>query len=60
VLRQLIESNKITALVMEKKFQLKQPSRTLERARPGPEELRQLSHHILAARKTEAGDTCRK
>jgi len=60
VLRQLLEPNRITLLAMGKKFQLKQPSQTVKRARPSQEELRHLSHQILAVQETNAGDTCRK
>jgi hypothetical protein len=50
----------MTALAMERKFQLKQLSQTLEHSRLGQEELRHRSHQILAAQETDAGDTRRK
>jgi hypothetical protein len=50
----------ITALAMEKKFQLNQLSQTLEHARLSQEELRHLSRQILAAQETDARDTRRK
>jgi hypothetical protein len=45
----------ITALAMEKKFQLNQSSQTLEHSRLGQEALRHLCHQILAAQGTDPG-----
>ena len=55
LLRPSLPSNIITALAMERKFQLNQPSQTLDHSRLGQEELRHLSHLILAAQETDAG-----
>jgi hypothetical protein len=49
VLRPSLQSNMMTGLAMEKKFQLNQTGQMLEHARFRQEELRQLSHPILAA-----------
>jgi hypothetical protein len=49
LLRQSLPSSIITSLAMERKFQLNQPSRTVDHSRPGQEELRHQSHLILAA-----------
>jgi hypothetical protein len=45
----------IAALAMERKFQLYQPSQTLDYSRPGQEELRHPSYQMLAAQGTDAG-----
>ena len=55
LLRQSPQSNKLTPLAMEKKFQLNQPRQTLEQPRLGQEMGRRLSHQIRAARATDAG-----
>jgi len=47
----------MTALAMEKQFQLNQLSQTLERSRLVQEELRHLSYQVLAAQETRAGVT---
>jgi len=60
LLRQSLQSNMITALAMEKKFELNQLSQMLEHSRFGQEESRHLSHRILAAQETDAGDTRRE
>ena len=60
LLKLSLPSNMITALAMEKKFQLSQLSQTVEHSRLGQEELRQLSRQILSAQEADAGDTRRK
>jgi hypothetical protein len=47
----------MTALAMKREFQLNHLSQTLEHLRLGQEELRRLSHQVLAAQETRAGDT---
>jgi len=54
MLRRSLQSNMMTGLAMEKKFQLNQTGRTLEPGRHRQEELRQLSHPILAAQEISA------
>jgi hypothetical protein len=54
LLRQLFQSNMMTALAMENEFQLNQTGQTLEPARLSQEELRQPSHPIPAAPETSA------
>jgi hypothetical protein len=55
LLKQSLPSDMITALAMERKFQLNQPSQTLGHSRLDQEETRHLFHQILAARGTDAG-----
>jgi hypothetical protein len=59
-LRELPESNTITALAMETEFHLHRLNRTLEHSRLDQGEARHSSHRILAAQEADAGDARRK
>lgn len=60
LLRQSLQSRMITALAMDREFQLNRLSQMLEHSRLSQEESRHLSHQILAAQETDAGRTRRE
>jgi hypothetical protein len=56
LLRQSLQSKRITALALDREFGLNQPSQMLEHSRLSQEESRHTSHQILAAQETDAGN----